>query len=173
MVRYERRFKLKVAREGAAGTLPVAALAARYGLDRSMVHRWIETYRQWGLQSFAERRGSYSPKFKLAVLKRMERDGLSVRQAMVKFGVGSSTSIKNWRDQYDSGGRSALAPPRDLPVMKKNPLRTKRPGDMTPKELLEELEYLRAENAFLKKYDALIREEQTAKSAQPRKPSKD
>ncbi|MFL9582287.1 IS3 family transposase [Stenotrophomonas sp. AB1(2024)] len=156
MIRYDRRFKLKVAREGAASTLPASALAGRYGLDRTMVHRWIETYRQHGQESFVGLRGRrYSPKFKVSVLKRMERDGLSVRQAMVKFGIGSATAIKRWRAQYDLGGMSALAPVRDQPRMKKKPAVPKRPEDMTPKELLKELEYLRAENAFLKKLRCL------------------
>ena len=173
MVRYERRFKMKVAREGAAGSVPVKALADAYGLDRSMVHRWIETYRQHGRESFSGRPRRYTTKFKISVLKRVMRDGLSTRQAMVKFGIGSATAIRTWQDQYDLGGVSALAQPRDRPRMKKKPAVPKRPEDMTPKEMAEELEYLRAENAFLKKLDALIQEEQAAERALARKPSKD
>ena len=173
MIQYKRLFKLKVAREGAAGALPVAALASRYGLDRSMIHRWIQTYRQHGRQSFNGSRGRrYASRFKVAVLKQMERDGLSLRQAMIKFDIGSATVIKAWRDQYDSGGSRVLAPARDRPRMKKKPVVPKRPEDMTPKELFKELEYLRAENAFLKKMDALIREEQAAEQAK-QKSSKD
>ena len=56
--------------------------------------------------------------------------------------------------------------------MKKKPAVPKRPEDMSPKELFKELEYLRAENAFLKKMDALIREEQAAEQAK-QKSSKD
>ena len=37
--------------------------------------------------------------------------------------------------------------------------------ERSQKELLEELAYLRAENAYLKKLDALIQEEREAKSA--------
>ncbi|WQH33089.1 hypothetical protein R5R73_19060 [Salinicola sp. LHM] len=36
---------------------------------------------------------------------------------------------------------------------------------MTAQEMAEELAYLRAENAYLKKLDALIQEEREAKSA--------
>lgn len=173
MIRYERRFKLKVARAGAEGARPVAALASQYGLDRTMVHRWIETYRRHGQQSFKGSRAQrYTPGFKVAVLKQIRRNGLSLRQAMVKFDIGSATVIKAWRDQYDLGGTNALAPARDRPRMKKKPPVPKRPEDMTPKELCKELEYLRAENAFLKKMDALIREEQAAEQAQ-QKSSKD
>ncbi len=115
MVRYERRFKLKVAREGAAGSVPVKALADAYGLDRTMVHRWIETYRQHGRESFSGRLRCYTTKFKISVLKRMKRDGLSARQAMVKFGIGSATAIKNWRDQYDLGVKAPWPSPEIVP----------------------------------------------------------
>ncbi|SFH99910.1 transposase [Modicisalibacter xianhensis] len=40
------------------------------------------------------------------------------------------------------------------------------------KELLEELAYLRAENAYLKKLDALIQEKRTAARGKKRKPSR-
>ena len=40
-----------------------------------------------------------------------------------------------------------------------------RPDEMTAQEMAEELAYLRAENAYLKKLDALIQEEREAKSA--------
>lgn len=173
MIRYDRRFKLKVAREGTASHLPASAIAKRYGLDRTMVHRWIETFREWGPESFLSAPGHYTPAFKIAVLQQMQRDGLSTRQAMVRFGIGCATAIKTWQRQYDSGGSSALTPARERPRMKKKPAVPKRTEDMTPKEMAKELEYLRAENAVLKKLDALIREEQAAKDAQQRKPSKD
>jgi transposase len=138
-----------------------------------MVHRWIETYRQWGQQSFMGRPRQFSPAFKVAVLKQIEREGLSIRQAMVRFGISSSRSIDAWRTRYDLGGVGALGPARDRPAMKKKRSPPKPLADMTPKEMAIELEYLRAENAVLKKLDALIREEQAAKLALQRKPSKD
>ncbi len=57
--------------------------------------------------------------------------------------------------------------------MKKKPSVPKRPEDMTPKEMAKELEYLRAENAFLKKLDVLIQEREAAERAIARKPSMD
>lgn len=175
MIRYERRFKLKVAREGAESGLPASVTACRYGLDRSMVHRWIETFRRDGPDSFEAGQRRYSTRFKLSVLRRMDRDGLSGQQATVKFGIAGSTTIKRWREQYDSAGMSALARAQERPRMKKKPepAPPKRIEDMTPKEMSKELEYLRAENAVLKKLDALIQMEQAAKRNQKREPSKD
>nr|WP_245696429.1 hypothetical protein [Halomonas taeanensis] len=56
---------------------------------------------------------------------------------------------------------------------------TKKPSSPLPddershKELLEELAYLRAENAYLKKLDALIREQEAATRGKKPRPSKD
>lgn len=46
---------------------------------------------------------------------------------------------------------------RKLPAQKPD-------SELTHEELLKELEYLRAENAFLKKYDALLRKEEAAQN---------
>ena len=139
-----------MAREGAAGTLPVRSVAGRYGLDPSMVHRWIEAFRQHGCSSFKSA-GHYTAQFKVDVIKRIDHEGLSVRQAMARFGVGGAETIGRWRRQYDRGGIPALAQVRVRPVMKKKPAAPKPPEQMSQKELLKELEYLRAENAVLKK----------------------
>jgi len=173
MTKYDRGFKLKGAREGAAGTLPVRAVAARHGLDPSMVHRWIAAYRHHGQDSFLIDAGRYTDQFKVSVLARMSRDGLSVRQAMAIFGIAGPGVIPRWQRQYDSGGIGALTPTRDRFRMRKKPATSKPAKDLTHDQLLKELEYLRAENAFLKKLDALIQEEQAAKRALQRKPSKD
>jgi transposase len=173
MTKYDRHFKLKVAREGAAGTLPIRSLAGRHGLDPSMVHRWIAAYRHHGQDSFLVVSKRYTDRFKASVLARMSRDGLSVRQAMALFGIAGPGVIPRWQRQYHLGGIGALTPTRDQFRMRKKPATPKPAKDLTHDQLLKEVEYLRAENAFLKKLDALIQEEQAAKRASQRKPSKD
>lgn len=65
------------------------------------------------------------------------------------------------------GTPSAAAPKADEKTRSSKP-----PEDMSRDELLKEVAYLRAETDYLKKLDALIREEQAAQDAK-RKPSKD
>jgi transposase len=57
--------------------------------------------------------------------------------------------------------------------MRKKPIVPKPDDQLTREELLEEVAYLRAETAYLKKLDALILHEQTAMRESKRKPSKD
>lgn len=176
MAKYDERFKLKVAREGAQSTTPLREVASRHGLDYSMVRRWVDSYREHGLAGLAKKYGRYDARFKQRVLQRMRDEGLSRRQAMTLFGIRSPAVIGAWQRQYDQGGLGALAPaykrkPRMPP--KKSPNRAPTPDEeLTREELLKELAYLRAETAYLKKLDALIQAEQTATRAKKRKPSK-
>ncbi len=98
---------------------------------------------------------------------------MSGREATTYFQIGDAGAVGQWRRLYAQGGAQALAPP--LPPPRKPMKKTrssKPPEDMSRDELLKEVAYLRAETDYLKKLDALIREEQAARDAK-RKPSKD
>lgn len=59
-------------------------------------------------------------------------------------------------------------------MTQKPPSPSPRPDDeRSQEELLQELAYLRAENAYLKKLDALIREQEAATRGKKPRPSKD
>ena len=83
-----------------------------------------------------------------------------------------------WERRYNQGGINALANRRGHLVMKKpknstDPQIANKPwAELTPKELLREIEYLQAENAYLKKLDALIQEKKLAQKLTPA-PSED
>ncbi|PZT04229.1 transposase, partial [Stenotrophomonas maltophilia] len=115
----------------------------------------------------------YDLPFKLAVLEKMSQDGMSGREATTYFQIGDAGAVGRWRRLYAQGGAQALAPP---PPLSRKPMKktrsSKPPEEMSRDELLKEVAYLRAETDYLKKLDALIREEQAAQDAK-RKPSKD
>ena len=102
----------------------------------------------------------------------MWRDGLSRRQTEALFDIRESGVIGKWERQYHSGGLTALEPKRKgrRPMTKKPPSPPPPPdAERSHDELLEELAYLRAENAYLKKLDALIREKRaTTRGKKPR-----
>ncbi|MDH0033127.1 helix-turn-helix domain-containing protein, partial [Acinetobacter sp. GD03873] len=103
---------------------------------------------------------------KLAVIESVQTDGLSAREAMIKFDLKSPSQVFNWLRQYREHGIDGLKPkPKGRTKLMPKPIKlSKADQDKTQKELLEELAYLRAENAFLKKLKAL-RLEQEAKEA--------
>ncbi len=160
MAKYDLKFKLKVAREGLKRATGLERIASRYGLDYSMVRRWVDSFRQHGRAGLAKKHTRYDARFKQGVLNRIRSDGLSRRQAATLFGIRSPAIIGVWQRQYDEGGLGALAPAsrrRSRMPAKKPPGKAPKPDEeLTREELLEVLADSRAEIAYLKKLDALI-----------------
>ena len=112
---------------------------------------------------------SYTVEDKLNVIQRMEEENWSSRQASAFFNIGTRTTVQTWLNRYNRGGAEALVnQPRGRRMSKrKQPKRKAAPAetplsDMSPEAIRDELEYLRAENAYLKKLDALIQEKRSA-----------
>lgn len=175
--KYDKWFKLQIVQQYLRGDTSLREVACQHRLDYSMVRRWTESYRQHGALGLIKTYRHYSAEFKREVLERMWWDGLSRRQTAALFDIRAIGAIGRWERQYHSGGLNALAPKRKgrRPMAQKPPP----PPPVDPpddersrEELLEELAYLRAENAYLKKLDALIQEKRTATRGKKRKPSK-
>jgi transposase len=172
-MKYDKRFKLRIVKECLSGSKGVKAIARIHELGPSMLRRWVVSYQAHGPSGLAHSPRRYSPAFKLSVLRRMWRDGLSYGRTAVLFDIRNADHLSRWERQYHSGGKGALASrPRGRPPAMPD---SKPPKPSTPsapdeqrsrEELLNELEFLRAENAYLKKLDALIQ----AKKLAVRKP---
>lgn len=174
---YSDQFKLQVVQQYLDGDVGLEVVAHQLGLDYSMLRRWVAQYRQHGPLGLRQTRRHYSPAFKREVLERMWRDGLSIRQTEALFDIRAAGAIGRWERQYHSGGLTALEPKRTgrRPMPQKPPSPPpESPSDdeRSQEELLEELAYLRAENAYLKKLDALTREKRATTRGKKPKPSK-
>jgi transposase-like protein len=93
----------------------------------------------------------------------MLEQGLSQSEVALTFNISSPALISHWHKAYRLHGMSGLTPkPKGRGAMTK-PVITNKPDDeKTPTELKRELQYLRAENAYLKKLDALLKAEEQA-----------
>lgn len=163
--RYNEDFKLRVVQQCLHDNTSLREVARQHGLDHSLVRTWRERYRQHGVAGLRKQYKHYSAAFKRKVLETMWRDGLSQRQAQAFFNIREMGAIGRWARQYHSSGLTALEPkPKGRRPMTKKPSSTPIPpdGERSQEDLLEELAYLRAENAYLKKLDALIREKEEA-----------
>jgi transposase len=173
--RYDERFKLLVAQQCLHEDASLREVARQHGLAHSLVRKWRDNYRQHGVMGLRKKYTHHSAAFKLEVLDRMWRDGLSRQQTEALFDIRESGVIGRWERQYHSGGLTALEPKRKgrRPMTKKPPSPPPPPDEeRSHEELLEELAYLRAENAYLKKLDALIREKRAATQGRKPKSSK-
>lgn len=185
MGRHDERFKQTVVQAYLSGDGGYETLSRRYAIDASMVRQWVGHFRQHGDAGLRKKFSHYSARFKLSVLQRMRDQELSFNQAAVLFDLrGVPGVVSGWERSYHEGGLEALEPkPRGRPSKMKLPktpemARTaKTPNTHEPRcepaqepstleALRRENEYLRAEVAYLKKLDALVR---VQKHAAPKK----
>ncbi len=149
--------------------------AKHFGVARSSVRKWVASYQVHGAESLIKRRTSYTAEFKIFVVQHMQKQGLSLLATAIHFNIPSLSSILQWQRLYNAGNLTVLArnrqpkmnTPTSAPTTSSD---TAKPADTrTREELLDEVEYLRAEVAYLKKLDALIRAKKHAATALKKK----
>jgi transposase len=116
----------------------------------------VKSYRYHGVEGLCKKFEHYSAEFKLSVLKRMKKDCLSQREVEALFGLRGRGTVSRWERLYNEHGLEGLKPrPKGRRKMMKPkipPQPTKKTDDIRPREeLLDEIEYLRAEVDYLKK----------------------
>lgn len=164
-MRYNLDFKIKVIayyRQGHAGI----ATVKKFGLDKKIVSKWTYQYQSGGIEAIKPKasKTKYSSDFKHQVITFMLEQGLSQSETALKFNISSPALSSLWHKAYRQYGMSGLTPKRQGRGAMTKPDITRKPDDdKTTAEIKRELTYLRTENAYLKKLDALLRErEQTA-----------
>ena len=152
-------------------------VARRLGTDHKHVRRWVALYEQHGAKGISSiKRASYSGDFKLSVIRYMRENHLSLFETAIKFGIPNDSVVLAWDRLYESEGASALY--RDNRGKMKKPRKYKQSTGAksvksTKDNLLEELEYLRAENAYLKKLRVLVEQRISRERGNVPKSSKD
>ena len=160
--KYNYAFRLQCVEAVLQGKGSVKAIARAKGIEHSNLRLWIGFYSQYGKQGLKCRRNQkYDPCFKLGVLKAIANEHLSLRSAAVRFNIPSESVIISWQKLFSEKGEIGLiAKPKGRPIKMKEPIKRKRRKSAKPltreEELLQENEYLRAENELLKKLQALV-----------------
>ena len=121
----------------------------------------------------------YSPEFKLSVIMDMRENHLSYRETARKYNIGSNESqgkdrLRGWERIYLEEGAAGLMAERrgrkSAGRPKKQPLDKSVEEDLIAENqrLKERMEYLEAENEYIKKLSALVYAEEQ-KSGKKRK----
>lgn len=174
MAKYSHAFKLRVVNHYLSNGEGTQTIAKLFNISDSIVRKWIAIYKihgKTGLRPCVTHQ-TYSVDFKLDVIKAVMDDGLSYSQVLAKFKLKETGMISTWLRRYREHGIEGLQPKpkgRSKIMSKSKPSKaklSKSDRDKTSAELLEELAYLRAENAFLKKLRALRLEQQAQEQAQ-------
>ncbi len=156
--------------------------AKKIGSKKNTVQRWVILYKQHGRQGLQLRNGSYDGNFKVRVVRYMLENKLSFRRTAVIFQIPQDCVLSRWLKIYEHLGAEGLLKEsrgRKKSQMNKKTQKKKKgtsaskAADESVISLQREVEYLRAENAFLKKLDALIQQETAAKAqSKQQKPSR-
>jgi transposase len=157
MAKYNKQFKLQIVKQYLSGAVGYERLFHEHDVGRTLIRRWVASYRQHGPDGLVKKFSHYSSAFKWTVLRRMQQENLSYEQVAALFNIRSPGSVAIWNRQYHSGAIEALAPrPRRRPKRMSNPKPTNLQTQAAPEDertreqLLQENEYLRMEVAYLK-----------------------
>lgn len=167
---YEER--LQVVQACLRGT-PVLTVARQYGLNRTYVYEWLSRYRREGsagLQKRVNKRASFAEKRKIVWL--YTKKGVPLHRLSAEYHT-SQSAIVQWTKKYRGEGSKALRAIMPVGTSHIGMGRSRKKEPQTELERLRyEVEYLRAENALLKKVEALMIEKEKRQREIGRKPSK-
>lgn len=162
MGKYSEQFKIEAVKAYISGNDGFRKVSNRYSMDCSLLRRWVAAFQVRGSSGLRANGHHYSAAFKLSVVECMHKERLSFREVAARFGLGQSSQVGIWQRQYYSDGLDALSVPKrkkTISMPKKSPVQHEfqLPDDdsKSRKQLKAELEYLRMENAYLKKLEEI------------------
>ena len=136
--------------------------ARKLGMSAATVREWQKMYHVIGkgrLLAMGVKHTKYDYETKVAAARAVVDGGMSKPEAMVHFGIASTTPLKQWCRLYREGGAQALKPKPKGAVRAVPPTREE--------ELEERVRKLEAQVAYLKKSIALKAQKRSQTGTKP------
>lgn len=167
MAKYSLEFKQQVANYYLSGADSLRRSAMRFDVTHHQVLQWAARYKAHAIDGLKKRIAPHPIEFKYQAVQSVLSGRHSINEASIRLNISNPGTLWQWIRLYNEGGIEALQnKPRGRPKMSKQSKPAQVPEkpleEMTREELLDELEYRRAEVAYLKKLDALIQSRKSA-----------
>lgn len=159
MGKFSNEFKLEVIQYYLKnGGLKRTANHFNIGSDLT-VTRWVKKYQKHGPAGLLKNIYKYDGKFKQDVVEYMHDNHLSLNETAMHFNLGNHDIVGKWERIYYEEGPQALYEERRgrNKNMSSKPSKKKLSKE-NEEDLIEEVQRLRMENAYLKKLQALVQE---------------
>ena len=154
---YTMEFRIAVMKYYLSGQGGIKRTATHFGLHKSTVSHWAASWQLHGIDGITRKVAGYTSAFKLKVVKTLQKEHLSFREAAVRFNVSDNKVVKRWFASLmvmnEAAGESGLqkrkrhhVKTKNIPVLETHPpVSAAKPAEeLTHDELLAELRYLRA-----------------------------
>ena len=156
MSKYSRELKCTIAKLCLNG-VSSRHLAKQYSISSTQISYWTQVFSIHGNQSFLPTTHASTAHTKLQALNLMWSNDWSLTHTSAVLNLSTPGILSVWRKKFSEQGINGLKtkPTGRLPMKQQSQHTTKPENEMTFEELKEELAYLRAENAILKKLEEL------------------
>lgn len=147
--------KLDIAKKHLNQGITLRELSEAYDLNLKNIKYFISLYQIHGEKVFLEREnlGEYTRETKLAAITQVLEKGRSQRSVALENGLMDSTILRDWIRIYQIRGEEGIQTTRRRRSYELIEDKLNRVAD---RELRERIEYLEAENAYLKKLHTLV-----------------
>lgn len=153
MTKYSKEQKINAIKAIEAGE-SITQVARQNQMSESVLNWAVKCYSEHGEEGLHNHTYNWTAEQKHEVLKYMYENQLSHTETGVRLGIRQST-ILQWERRYLENGISGL---EDKKKGRKARIIKPKPPQTREEELLDRIQYLEAENAYLKKLNALVAE---------------
>ena len=161
MSKYSEEFKLKVVKYYLNNHYGWEYVAKQFDIPAwTTVRKWVRKYEEHGGKGLIKnQKSSYSGKFKQDVVEYMHTNHLSATMTATKFNLANESTVLRWeRIYYEEGPQGLYEEKRGRKKNMSSKPRKKKLSKEVEEDLIEEVQRLRMENAYLKKLQALVQE---------------